>query len=114
MNSEVTYDQETGEPLLNGYPLYSGLPQRDDGIGRDRDMIECGTCGYPLLPEERRSLTESNGKMVKSWVGLSYRDVMGIFEHWDFNRNSSLVEFNRLELCELFELVETKLKEKNT
>ena len=50
----------------------------------------------------------------REWVGLSYRDVMGIFEHWDFNRDSSLVEFNKLELCELFEVVEAKLKEKNT
>ena len=50
----------------------------------------------------------------REWVGLSYRDVMGIFEYWDFNRDSSLVEFNKLKLCELFELVEAKLKEKNT
>ena len=50
----------------------------------------------------------------REWVGLSYRDVMAIFEHWDFNRDSSLVECNKLELCALFELVETKLKEKNT
>ena len=26
--SEVTYDPETGEPLIDGYPLYSGLPNR--------------------------------------------------------------------------------------
>ena len=50
----------------------------------------------------------------REWVGLSYRDVMGIFEYWDSNRDSSLVEFNTLEICELFELVEAKLKEKNT
>ena len=25
---EVTYDPETGEPLIDGYPLYSGLPNR--------------------------------------------------------------------------------------
>ena len=25
---EVTYDPETGEPLVDGYPLYSGLPNR--------------------------------------------------------------------------------------
>lgn len=27
--SEVTYDPETGEPLIDGYPLYSGLPNRE-------------------------------------------------------------------------------------
>ena len=26
---EVTYDPETGEPLIDGYPLYSGLPKRE-------------------------------------------------------------------------------------
>lgn len=77
MKSKVTYDPETGEPLIDGYPLYSGIPKRE-------------------------------------WVGLSYRDVMEIFEHWGLNSDSSLVEFNKLELCELFELVEAKLKEKNT
>ena len=57
---------------------------------------------------------ERSHQKEREWVGLSYRDVMGILEHWDFNRDSSLVEFNKLELCELFEVVEAKLKEKNT
>ena len=35
------------------------------------DLKECGTCGYPLLPEERTGLVEVNGKMVKPWVGLT-------------------------------------------
>jgi len=29
MKGEVTYDPETGEPLIDGYPLYSGLPKRE-------------------------------------------------------------------------------------
>lgn len=28
------------------------------------NMIECGTCGYPLTPEERTGLVEHNGRMV--------------------------------------------------
>lgn len=28
------------------------------------NMIECGTCGYPLTPEERTTLVEHNGRMV--------------------------------------------------
>ena len=63
----------------------------------------------PIVPMVEAKLTAK-----REWVGLSYRDVMGIFEYWDFKRDSSLVEFNKLELCELFELVEAKLKEKNT
>jgi hypothetical protein len=26
---ELTYDSETGEPLIDGYPMYSGLPKRE-------------------------------------------------------------------------------------
>jgi len=29
-------------------------------------MIECGTCGYPLTPEERTTLIEHNGRMILS------------------------------------------------
>lgn len=29
------------------------------------DMKECGTCGYPLLPEEYAGLVEVNGKMIR-------------------------------------------------
>jgi hypothetical protein len=30
-----------------------------------KTLIECGTCGYPLLPEEREELVEIGGKMCK-------------------------------------------------
>jgi len=76
MKGELKYDPETGEPLIDGYPLYSGLPKRE-------------------------------------WVGISYQESMAIIEHWQSNRYSS-VEVNNMELFELFELVEAKLKEKNT
>jgi hypothetical protein len=29
------------------------------------NLINCGTCGYPLTPEERTSLIERDGVMVK-------------------------------------------------
>jgi hypothetical protein len=29
------------------------------------NLIPCGTCGYPLAPEERTTLVEQNGVMVK-------------------------------------------------
>jgi hypothetical protein len=72
--------------------------------------------GGTLRPEDVAFMVEALEEAAnqRKWVGLSYRDVMGIFEYWDFNRDSSLVEFNKLKLCELFELVEAKLKEKNT
>lgn len=28
-------------------------------------LIECGTCGYPLTPEEREGLVDIDGKMCK-------------------------------------------------
>ena len=67
-----------------------------------------------LRAKKKQIYEDLQDSVEREWVGLSYRDVMGIFEYWDFNRDSSLVEFNKLELCELFELVEAKLKEKNT
>jgi hypothetical protein len=30
-----------------------------------RNLINCGTCGYPLTPEERATLVEQDGVMVK-------------------------------------------------
>jgi len=32
MKGELKYDPETGEPLIDGYPLYSGLPNGDTHI----------------------------------------------------------------------------------
>jgi hypothetical protein len=32
------------------------------------NLINCGTCGYPLTPEERASLIERDGVMVKPTV----------------------------------------------
>jgi len=78
------------------------------------------TLGFDHLEEKRsheqflEDLNDWAKPDEREWVGLSYRDVMGIFEYWDSNRDSSLVEFNTLEICELFELVEAKLKDKNT
>lgn len=39
------------------------------------NMIKCGTCGYPLTPEERTSLVEHNGRMVKPWQGLTAEEA---------------------------------------
>ena len=30
-----------------------------------KNLINCGTCGYPLTPEERTTLVEKDGVMVK-------------------------------------------------
>lgn len=30
-----------------------------------KQLINCGTCGYPLTPEERNGLVEADGVMVK-------------------------------------------------
>jgi len=47
------------------------------------------------------------------WIGLCYKESMAILEYWQSNRDSS-VEVNNMELFELFEVVEAKLKEKNS
>lgn len=63
------------------------------------DMKECGTCGYPLLPEERTSLVEINGKMTKPWVGLTDEDLQAMFLNDDGIR--------------IARYIETRIKEKN-
>ena len=43
------------------------------------NMIECGTCGYPLTPEERTNLVEYNGRMVKPWQSLTDEEAFNAF-----------------------------------
>ncbi len=38
-------------------------------------LIECDTCGYPLLPEEREGLVEINGKMCKRQEPLTDAEI---------------------------------------
>lgn len=40
-----------------------------------KQLIECSTCGYPLLPEERANLVEIDGKMCKPVADHSERDL---------------------------------------
>ncbi len=66
------------------------------------NMIECGTCGYPLTPEERTNLVEYNGRMVKPWQGLTDEEIKGVLE--------TTHPENRWTIAER---IESKLKEKN-
>ncbi len=65
------------------------------------NMIECGTCGYPLTPEERTNLVEYNGRMVKPWQGLTDEE-RAEFDNWALNGAMGFVY-----------AIEAKLKEKN-
>jgi hypothetical protein len=38
-------------------------------------LIECSTCGYPLLPEEREGLVEIDGKMCKPSTPLTDEEI---------------------------------------
>ena len=59
MKGEVTYDPETGEPLTDGYPLYSGLPNRQwTGLTAEElqeigDACEwtCDETGYQIFDQ---------------------------------------------------------------
>lgn len=68
------------------------------------DMKECGTCGYPLLPEERTSLVEANGKMAKPWANLTDEEIDHI---WGITPPDYVDKFA------LPRMIEAKLKEKN-
>lgn len=63
------------------------------------NMVECGTCGYPLTPEERTSLVEHNGRMVKPWQSLTGEEIA---EAMVFNKRVMVAH------------IENKLKEKNS
>lgn len=64
-------------------------------------MVECGTCGYPLTPEERTGLVEEGGRMRKPWKGLTSAERKTLW-----NLSTKPMHFA--------ELIEAKLKEKNT
>ena len=67
-----------------------------------RRLKECGTCGYPLLPEERIGLIEVVGIMVKPWINLTDEEVAEAV-------GSPIDEVYLTD----FRKVESKLKEKN-
>jgi hypothetical protein len=63
-------------------------------------MIDCGTCGYPLTPEERTTLVEVNGKMRRPWKGLTSAERKTL---WNLS----------VKPMHFAEMIEAKLKEKN-
>lgn len=68
-----------------------------------KNLIECGTCGYPLTPEERSSLVEHRGRMVKEWISLTDEEMkQTCYETWSFDPYV------------IARSIEAKLKEKNT
>jgi hypothetical protein len=74
-----------------------------------KQMIECGTCGYPLLPEERTGMVEVNGKALNPWKGLTDEDVYSIIEDNVPPKLNNLFDMAKW----VSEVVEAKLKEKN-
>ena len=88
------------------------------------NLINCGTCGYPLTPEERTSLIERDGVMVKpapvqdvslidegktaaqrKWVGLTDDELSEVYNQADWDTVNGW-EYERA--------IEAKLKERNT
>ena len=76
------------------------------------DLKECGTCGYPLLPEERTGLVEVNGKMIKQFVSLDEWDTSRVID--SFRARSTNHVKLETALRGLIKDVEQKLKERNT
>jgi hypothetical protein len=54
------------------------------------NLINCGTCGYPLTPEERKSLIERDGVMVKP-ASMTKDEALKLaleaLEHIDYEDN---------------------------
>lgn len=69
------------------------------------NLINCGTCGYPLTPEERTTLIEKDGVMVKparGWADLTAEEIVEVM-----SANPELTVGGLLA-------VQKKLREKNT
>ena len=86
------------------------------------NMIECGTCGYPLTPEERTNLIEYNGRMVKPWQSLTDEEAFNAFglhlwpESFLANVSQELKDTHeeaKKEVLSRVRAIEAKLKEKN-
>jgi hypothetical protein len=100
------------------------------------NMIECGTCGYPLTPEERTTLIEHNGRMILSkecvergcmayddrvdepgewvrteWVRLTDEEIYGEGRNHEKFAKDGSEWFDRGSFARA---IEAKLKEKNT
>ncbi|CAB4200645.1 hypothetical protein UFOVP1355_58 [uncultured Caudovirales phage] len=58
-------------------------------------LIECGTCSYPLLPEEREGLVEINGKMGKPRKPLTDEEIIDVWKPFEGNPFTTKYEFAR-------------------
>jgi hypothetical protein len=99
------------------------------------NMIECGTCGYPLTPEERTTLIEHNGRMILSkdcvergcmayddrvdgpgemvrheWVRLTDEEIKDVWNRYCDEHGDAF----GLDAIDIIRTIEAKLKEKNT
>lgn len=78
--NELKYDPETGEPLIDGYPLYSGLPKStlaDDGnTGVASDDESNTDADTDRLREKKKQIYEDlKGAVDREWVGLKEKNT---------------------------------------
>jgi hypothetical protein len=115
----------TGEPLVDGWPLYSGLPQepvavwelQEDGWDTiaDRDWMESlpiGTKLYTAPPQREEGCAECGKKLSDGWalycVKCSEREWQGLTDEdlWELVQKTPSFD-------ETVAAVEAKLKQKN-
>lgn len=60
-----------------------------------KTLIECGTCGYSLLPEEREGLVEIDGKMCKPRKPLTDEEILTYRHMLDRTAAWSYINFAR-------------------
>jgi len=66
------YDPETGEPLIDGYPLFSGLPPAPAKTLTDEEIISSAEeAGFNWSEDKGIFVRHSNG----SWIGLDSKMV---------------------------------------
>ena len=60
-----------------------------------KTLIECSTCVYSLLPEEREGLVEINGKMCKPRKPLTDEEILTYRHMIDWTAEWSYINFAR-------------------
>ena len=117
-NVEWNYNPVTGEPLVEGWPLYSGLPQKirmsersiqiSDTIPVKSSHLE----GHIMNAEYTAGEAEAwingyhTGKKARTWVDLEDEDIESLARYADKHAAPFHLEFARA--------ISRQLKERNT
>jgi hypothetical protein len=112
LNHRLNSVRAQPEPMIDGWPLYSGLPQPKEDQGLTTNPLPAiklqedwalGVGFKKAVPESWAQSAQVIGTQKKEWVGLTDDEMLDIY-----GQNHEGKKYN------LGRLVQAKLKEKNT